>query len=181
MGRISFSSLTSRDQILRDALGFYAESSPLISMGAATALAAQSARFTSIALRAGDVVSNIVVCVSTAASGTAGVANVALYNSASVLKASSGNVQANLAIQGLQACALTVPYVVPTVGIYYCAVLMTTAYGTTQPTLGGNSLTGASVALSGKSKVSGIQTSQSSLPDPAALADSGVSIWFGVS
>lgn len=171
---------TPRPQIDATAQGFLSDTYPLGANGGSVALAAQTMRVTLLGLRQGDVVTNIILAVNVAAAGTAGVVNVGLYDSSLNRVALSGDVNASLTAIGLKSCALTSPYTVTADGAFYAAVLMTTAYGTTQPSLVSNNATGASGSLAGKPKMNGSQGGQSSLPVTASLSDTGVIVWFAV-
>lgn len=172
---------TPHAQVAATALGHLSETGPISEGGATVALVAQALRGTGLGLRAGELVTNIIVCVNVAAAGTAGVVNVGLYSSAYGKLASTGDVNTSFTAIGQVAIALTTPYTATVEDVFYPVVLMTTAFGTTQPSLVGSGQTGGSVALVGKPKPFWLQATQSSLPTTATPADTGAAIWFAVS
>lgn len=169
-----------RTQLRTTGLGYISETGALQYCTASFALVAQALRATALGLRAGDVVTNIIVCVDIAAAGTAGVVNVGLYDAAANKLAASGDVQATLAATGVKACALTAPFTVTADAIYYAVIDMTTAYGTTQPSLGSQTRPVTVAPLAGQPKTFWTQAGQASLPATATPADSSTAVWFAV-
>lgn len=170
-----------RNQLRATACGYISETAPLVGVSSTVALSAQGVRATSLGLRAGDVVTNIIVCVQTAAAGTAGVVTVGFYSAASALLASSADVQASFTSTGQKTLAVSTPYTVPADGLFYAAILMSTAYGTTQPAIMSAGGAGGSVALAGKSRPWWLHGGQASLPNPATPGDTSAAPWFAVS
>lgn len=174
-------SLKSRQQIRDTGLGEMSVAFPLSGATASIALAAQALRGTAIGLKRGDVVTNILASVSVAAGGTAGVVNVGLYSAAYGKLAVSGDVQSQLTSLGPVALALTAPYTVTADGLYYPVIDMTTAYGTTQPSLAGAGASGTSAPLGSNPVAHFVMNTQPSLPTTIVPGTTSVSVWLGVS
>lgn len=170
-----------RSQTANTALGFISATSSVQGIVSQVAMTNQNLRATAVGLRAGDVVSNIIVLVQTAAAGTAGVVNVGLYDAAYNKVASSGDVNTNYTATGLISAALTSQYTVTSDGLFYPVWLMTTAYGTTQPSLGGTGINGLGNALGSNPRPNWVQAAQSSLPTTATPAANATALWFAVS
>lgn len=81
----------------------------------------------------------------------------------------------------MKALALSAAYTVPTDGLYYPVVLMSTPFGTTQPSLMSGAGAGMSAPLAGKPRANWFQVGQTSLPTTATPADTSAAIWFAVS
>lgn len=170
-----------RTQIRQTALGYIAETYPVTNISANVALSAQALRATAIGLRAGDIVTNIIVSVNVAAGGTAGVIFVGLLDSTYNKLLISADVNASFTTTGNKVLALTAPYTVTADGLFYCVINMTTAFGTTQPSIGSSGQTGISGAIGANPKPNWVQTSQATIPTTATPADTSAAPWFAVS
>lgn len=127
-----------------------------------------SVYYTAIGLAEGDVVTNIIVPVSTQGSGVT-LSKAGLYDSALTLLASSADQGTAWQSTGKKVCALASPYTVTSTGLYYLAVIATAS--TTLPTLirGTNNATGNAVIGSGP-KPAFDEPSQSDLPATGSSA-----------
>ena len=134
-----------------------------------------------IYLTAGQLVSNISISSATTAAGTPTNYFFALYGGNRALRAQSANqLTAAWAANTLKTLAMTVPYRVPTSGLYYIGIMVT---ATTPPTTKGfTAKTGGQLA-SQVPILHGISTTglTTALPDPAAAITGGlVSIYAAV-
>lgn len=170
-----------RGDLATTARGLISETFPLGACTASLAVANQALRGTALGLRAGDLVTNIVAYVSVAASGTAGAVTVGLLDATYNKLVISGDVHASFAATGAAVCALTTPYTVLADGLYFPVLSMTTAFGTTQPSLVAGGATGVSGAISTNPRPAWLQGGQSSIPTTATPADTATAAWFGVS
>lgn len=129
-------------------------------------------------------ITNVVVCLATAAAGTAPTnAFVAIYDTAGPTRlALSADLKANAAwaSTGYQAFPLTAPYVTTAAGGFYVCVTVNGAWGTTQPLGIGNTSqpSVASGALGANAVASGTMAAQASMPATLTLVTGGVQ-WIG--
>lgn len=137
-------------------------------------------------LQVGDVVSNIILNVSQAASGTAPTGLfVGLYDTAGNLKASSNNLNANAiwTSLGYAVAPLSASFTVTTAGGYFLAALQNGAFGTTNLNVTKNTNVGSNLTLAGPSGLARnpLQNGQTTLPNPATFtAAAGTdNIWMG--
>lgn len=136
---------------------------------------------------AGDVVTNIVVCIGTAAVGTAPtMMKLAIVKKDGTVLAATANVNsdAKWLSTGYKAFALSSPYTVPADDGYYLAVLQVGAFGTTQPQLirvGSNQAAGVTQLGSGTFIYASGGTGQTDITGTLSVnsAGSGVSFWLG--
>ena len=175
-----------RDQVLMAALGFKAWTFDYSHIRGGLALQAGQLRSRALVLVAGDVISNLVIDVYVVAAGAAPTNLwLALYTSASpaALVASSVDTasDAQWTSIGLKSFALTTPYTVPSTAVYYGAVLMNGAFGTTQPQIGIALGSGAiQVPIPGGLAIALGPSGLSSLPATIALgARDGQTPFFG--
>lgn len=136
--------------------------------------------YMSVPLRAGMVVTDISLIVSSGGNGTS-TSKVGLYTSALAKVAASDDQGSAWDTTGFYTIALADAYTVPTSGLYYVAILAKTA--TTMPTMyrASASNTFAMVALTGKAKSWGSQTGQTDLPTTATIGSAGIAYWVGLS
>ena len=172
---------TSRDQIRETGLGHITATSAAVGISTNLALVAQALRGTGLGLRAGDIVTNIIVLVQTIASGTPGVVYAGLLDSNYNRLVISADVNTLLTTLGQAVLPLTAPYTVPTDGLYFPVILMATAYGSTQPSLIAGGLAGISGAIAGKPQPTFVQTGQATIPTTATPAATSGAPWFAVS
>lgn len=180
----------SRSDLLVQKRGLVSEAFPLIlgSAGVVT-MATQAALFTLIPFLPGDVVTNIVLSMDTAAVGTTPAAiYVGLYDKLGNRLAVSADLHASgiwTAGIGYVVAPLSAPYTVGLADVYYGAFLINGTFGTTQPTFDrGNPNTEAGKQLGTAPSQFGSQAGQTTLPASATIATpggSGASIWMGAS
>lgn len=176
---------TPRSQIASTARGVISESVPIATCNTTSIPAANAASGTAvyslIGLRAGDVVTNIVVNVAIAGSGLT-FAKLGLYSSTGTFLAATASVSASFnSGTGFVAVPLTSPYSIAADGGYYGAFLQ---YG--------SGATGATLLASAATTTSGVQygssaraqcavASQTDISGNVTLADSSAHKWLGVS
>lgn len=176
--------LRDREQLALSARDLISETFPPYINAVGQAPATQTVHYGLLGLRAGDVVTNIVVSVNTAAVGTDPTSIYAgLYTAAGARVALTANLAASTTwdTQGQKELALTAAYTVPADGGYYCAFLIDGVFGTTNVALhraGSNAV--MSGAVPGGVAPHGAQAAQTSLPASATLATSANALWFGV-
>lgn len=172
----------SRDQIRTEGLGYKSWTFPNIGTGSgATALASQVLRGAALGLKAGDVITNLIVQTTVAAGGTAGSVLAGLYSSAYGKLVVTADVQAALtATAGLITLPLTAPFTITVDGVYFPVIDLVTVYGTTQPSLLSASAGTSPPAFSTSPMPSFAQTSQATLPTTITPATSGIGLWFAV-
>lgn len=179
--------LVPRSQLALTARGLISEAFPAAAAsGAALALTSQRIYGVLLGLRAGDVVTNIVVTVATIATGTTPTGlYVALLSTAGTRLVVSANLKASsiwtTAIGPVEA-PLSGPYTVLTDGGYYACVLMDGAFGTQNLQLARALPNNATLrSLSGGPVLSGYQAGQATFPATATLGANDSLLWFGVS
>jgi hypothetical protein len=141
-----------------------------------------------VGLTQGHVVSDIVLTLLTAASGTAPtLAKLGIVSSTGVVLATTANVNSNSlwsGVTGKVGFALSSSYTVPTSGGYYLAVLVVGTWGTTQAAISrvdGNTEGPAMKAYGSGARPFASVTGLSDLGGTLALADpgSGACVWLG--
>lgn len=174
-----------RPRLSLTAQGLVSEPYPGILAGAATAPATQVVYGVLLGLRAGDVVTGIVIRNTVAAVGTdPTTARFGLATSAGVMLAVSGNVNAAASwATGARQHALSAPYTITSEGAYYACYVVNGTWSATQPTpLHATSTTGYT-ALTGKVAPAFQWAGQTDLPAVDAsltLTASGRTYWLGV-
>jgi len=135
-----------------------------------------------IYLKAGQLVSNIIISSATTAAGTPTNYFAALYDANRALKAVSANQTTTAwAATTVKTFAMTTPYRVPTSGLYYIGFMMTAT--TIITTKGGTAKTGGQLASS-VPILHGISTTglTTAMPDPAVAITGGlVTLYAAVS
>lgn len=140
-------------------------------------LVTQRVIYVLLSLRAGDTVSKLIFWVG-ATAATVTTIKAGLYSTASARLAVSANSPTKLDAFGPAGIDMTTPYVVPTTGLYYAAILVVA----TTP----GALHSAS-ALTGKGNtgeqtvniMAMLQNSQTDLPDPAVMTATTQPFWVG--
>lgn len=165
-------------------IGFIAQTFDLELTNGTLISPAGELRANAIGLQAGDVVTNIVIDVLVAASGTAPtLTKVGLYDSNLNLLASSADLSASAIWNSIQfaVAALSSPFIVSTAGMYYCGFLRVGNYGTTNPTFRDLPSVGVNVnKLTGKPFRFFRQSGLVDLPNPAVPVTATQSHWFGI-
>lgn len=139
-----------------------------------------------IGLNAGDTISNILFCLTVAASGTAPtLARAGIFDSTFALVASTADLHASAiwTATGYATAALSASYSPSVSGLYYAGFLKNGTWGTTQPSfLSGTTQTLAGHIISGSLRPWWEQTLQADLPNPATPANpTNAPIWVAVS
>jgi hypothetical protein len=169
-----------QDGILLAGRGIVAETFDQALASALLIPASQALRATGIPLSAGQVVTSMAVCVSTA--GTALThAWLLLYNPAQGLVAQSADTPASFAAAGIVVLPMTSPFTVPTSGVYYAAWLG--AIGTTMPTFAATAGQVGTAAAIGAGQIrGGAQLGQAAPPNPATITSAGFNtmLWYAV-
>ncbi len=157
--------------------GAIGETYPLGLAANTTTMSSQAIYFGLVGVKKGSVVTGINVAVSTQGTASTSVF-VALYDGASNLLASSGDLTTALDSVGVKALAFTTPYVVPADDGVYAAIM--TISGGPAVLLRAATATQSMQAINTGVKGFGIQTGQATLPNPATIAAGTTTIWFGV-
>jgi hypothetical protein len=132
-------------------------------------------------LIAGSTVTNL-LCFITNAGSSVTHGWLALYNSALALVAQSADSTATFTATGMKTLAMTAAYAVPSSGVYYAVVLVTSTV--TQPTVAslvGTSAGGASIndQLVSNAWRAFLQTGLAALPNPVVPLSAAGSPWIG--
>lgn len=174
-----------RDQIALTARGLISESFQLPINPAGTNMTSQRLEGCLLGLRAGDVVTNIVVNVAQAGSGTDPTdIFLGLYSVAGTRLALTADLGADTRwdTTGYKECALTAPYTITEDGGYYPVFLMNGSFGSTALQLWRGVNNGAALGEIGSgAKYAVSQTGQASLPASASFVTASQPFWFGVS
>jgi hypothetical protein len=179
-GLASVDALIGREQLLRQSLGFYAETLPCMTAFLNTGLPVSGTLYLApIALNAGDLVSNLTVMASVVGAGLT-LSRLTLYTKAGQQLAASADVSAAMmASIGGKSCAMATPFVIQTSDTYYVGPLFV---GTTPPTLYRRSTPGFAVLTSGGASISLSQTAQADAQAQATLVSGqNFGFWVGVS
>lgn len=177
----------SRQEILMGGLGLKSWNMPTHAIANTSTLTAGTTYVGLIPLRAGDVVTNIVLAPTIAAGGTAPTSFwVGLYAKSGLSLRISADVKASAAPSvALNALPLSAAYTVLTTDVYYVAVLQVGSWGSTQPSFARNNGNGAGAALSGGSIMWGNtgtgQTGLTAVDATATVSAGSPGFWFGVS
>jgi hypothetical protein len=177
---------TPRAELLTTGQGLIAQTNDLAAISNNTAATAAQKVFGGlVALRAGDIVTNLHAYVKTAGGGT-GYARMALYSAAGAQLAISGDANTILTTTtGIVTVPLSAPYTVQADGVYYVCLLEDLA--TTRITMGrlASLDAAAQVAGVGTGAAAGLRSfRRRSFPSPSATwgaTGTGSSFWFGVS
>jgi hypothetical protein len=172
---------TQRADIQAVSDGLIAQTFARSAMTGGTILVGGTAYFSSMPLAAGDVVSSIVICVTTAGVAMT-LSKVGLYDTAGNRLAVSADQGTAWETSGYKAAAMTTPYTVPTTGVYYTAVI---AAGGTNAIVGRTAMVIPAVsgmALSPGAVLFGSETGQTDLDPTATITASSTSFyhWMGV-
>lgn len=184
------SSAVTRQQTLLTALGIISEPYRLAGVTGTGAITSQQITCALIGLLSADVVTNIVVCLSTAGVGTAPtLIRLGLATTSGTILAVTADVHASSAFTstGFAVIPLTSPYTVTSTAGYYACILENGAFGTTPMALYGTATAAAQVAFSLSSNPTpyASQNSQSDLPGVSSSMTLGGGAthlpWIGVS
>jgi hypothetical protein len=167
-----------RWELLCAAQGLVAESFDRETGLNATALATQNAFYSLVPLRAGEVVTNIVVQM-TANGATLTLTKVGLFKKDGTQLGVSADASASFTSGASKnvAVPLITPYIVPTDDAYYASIL---CVGTTPPTIARTSVVNAGQIIGSGVRRYALQASLSDMPSPAVFADAGLGYWFGI-
>lgn len=163
----TWAQVVSREQLARTAAGVISEPFSPFSTPSTAAPTSQSIEGILIGLRAGDVVTGIILRVNVAAAGTSPTtARFGLADSTGKILVLSGDLKTAAEWpQGAVKFAFTAPYTVLADGGYFPCFVVNGTWGTTQPTLTrGTSYTAATPAVSGKAPPGFSWNTQSDLP-----------------
>lgn len=172
------------DDILRTAQGIVAENvsrSVPVSVGA---LVTGTTYFMGLPLRAGTLVSNITIVVTTAGAAVT-VSKVGLFSKAGVLLAVSADQGTNWHSLGNKTIAMVTPYTVPVSDMYYVALLAVFTSTAPQVLRSTNSAiaTQFGVPIGSGSLLFGVQLSQSNMPSPATIvqgSSTAINCWAAI-
>lgn len=178
-----------RQADLTTALGFIATSFPPFTATSVAALASQRNYASGLYLYAGETITNVCCCVTTAGAGTAPTSiKLGLWSSASpaVCLALTSNLAADArwTSLGWKVNALTAPYSVTTSGLYYASLWTDGAFGTTPLQLAVGATDGAFGGPLGAGPYKNWQKSSIAtltVADTATYATGGNQPWLGVS
>lgn len=129
---------TYRDQLIRNAVGVLSEPFPGVIINNTNTPTSQAANGVMVGLRAGDVVTGVLLRIQTAAAGTLPtLSRFGLADSTGKILALSNDLSAviNWSV-GPATFPFTAPYTVLTDGGYFACFLVNGTWGTTQPLLG---------------------------------------------
>lgn len=122
-----------REDLQMEGYGLKFQSAPLNTAPATVALTSGLVYAVLVGLKAGETITNICTLVTTGGSSLS-LVKFGLYDTAGTQLAVTADVKANFAGSGVKTSALTSPYIVPSSGAYYAAVLCThTGTGPTIP------------------------------------------------
>lgn len=145
------------------------------SMGSGTAY------FAAMPFLAGDLVSNLLICV-TAAGTSLTLSKLGLYATDGTQLAASADQGTAWQSLGVKAAPMATPYEIPADGVYYGCFFVTSAASPPGLLRAHNATITGGVAASGFPAALATQGSLSDLPSPAVLtATSPISIWMGAS
>ena len=172
-------SADARSQVLRSALGYYAETHPRTGLVNNSIQVSGTIYAVAIGLLAGDVVTNI-ICSCNTAGATLTLVKLGIYDAAGTLIGVTTDVKAAFASTGAIASQLSTPLTITRTDGYYAAMITT---GTTPPTLDRSATAAAAVgAAPGGMRLSSTMASQTDLVANATFgAASPIAYWFGVS
>lgn len=118
------------EEIFRRARGVIAETIPVNAVGSTGQIATGVASYIGVALRPGNVITNINTYVSAAGSGVT-LSKTALYSKTGVQLATSADQGTSWQSIGFKSIAMATPYVVSVADVYYLSIL--TVFSTTAP------------------------------------------------
>lgn len=171
-----------RNQVGVTAAGLIVENGPRQLFTGTQIMTDGVAYFMKIGLRAGDVVTNIVIGITTAGTATT-LSKAGLYTKAGVQLAASADQGSAWNSTGIKSVAMGTPYTVPADdGYYVCVVSKATTTLATLLRGANNSLATAAVGT-GMAEI-GTQTAQTDLPSPATItfgSGSPQGFWVGIS
>lgn len=174
----------SRDDTVLTAQGFIAQSAQLEALTGNLTPGSQSLRASALGLLVGDVITNILLLIGTAAGGTAPTLQKVglLDNTGAVIRASNDlSASAVFTALGIAVCPLSSPVTIGTSGLYYGAYVRNGNYGTTNPTFLANAGPGFNyAALAGKPLPFGLTAAVTDMVGPFTIAATGQGCWFGV-
>lgn len=165
-----------RDQIKRTADGLISESYPRQVLSAAVTPTSGTVYLTPIGLRAGDVVTNVVVVCNTAGASITTI-KLGLYTEAGARLAVSADQSASWGT-GYRSVALASQYKATADGIVFGAFI---AVAGTTPNMGAvAAFSNARGAIGSGPRGAANVASQTDLPDPLTFAAGDICVWFGV-
>src|SRR6266540_811900 len=136
--------------------------------------ASGTVRAGAVGLTAGVTVGTLGLCIVTAGVGLTA-ARLGVYDSAFSLRGQTADMSVAFGSAGWKTAALTVPYAIPTTGLYYLAVFQT--YATTAALMAADNAAGVTNAreaiVGGGARGGWKQVGQVALPDPAVPTESG--------
>lgn len=169
-------SLRTRHRVRVSAQGLLDETGDFGTYGTAQAIASQTLYGRLVGLLNGDTVTGVVFAIAVVASGLTG-AWVALYSTAGVLLASSGDIKASLNVTGRVFLPFTSTYaVLADAGVYACLLQVGTTPATIYRSANAVSLAGGNGGVS----AAVAQTGQAVLPSPATFANNAVGAYAAV-
>ncbi len=168
------------------AQGAVAETVPRWSASGAAVIIDGTVYFVAINLFAGTVVSNLSIAIQAAGTGTS-LSKVGLYSTSGTRLALSADQAAGWDSTGIKTIAMIAPYVVPSTGQYFVALVAKTATTMPQPVRCViATATGAvmQVPIGSNAPPYGVQTAQTDLPASATISTVGApvaALWAAVS
>lgn len=165
-----------RESLLMQAENIKGQNFPRQAAAGTAIMVDGTAYFQGVGLVAGDIVTKIMVCVTTLGASVT-LSKVGLYTTGGSLLASSADQGTAWQSTGIKEISLSSPFTVVTSGAYYLAVISKASV--TLPTLlRGNSTGGASAAITGGVQAFGTQLAQTDLPSPATIASTAaIAYW----
>lgn len=122
------SAMLARTAAANRGMGYYAETVPYLSCGAASVSVTGRLYGVAIGLLAGDVVSNI-ICAVNVINNTPTLTKLGLYTTGGTLLAGTADASSAFGSTGKKVTALTAPYTVTADGVYYVVFINTAATG----------------------------------------------------
>lgn len=170
-----------RAGVLSRGEGVNAETFPRHAMTGGSILVGGTGYYSAIALLQGETVSNITICVTTAGVAMT-LSKLGLYTTAGGRLALSADQATAWESQGFKTAAMITPYVVPTSGVYYVAVI---GAGGTLPFVARTALASPSIsamAIGSSAAICGSETAQTDLDPTATITVATTSFyhWAGV-
>jgi hypothetical protein len=186
MSTASNKTVRSRDDLVRQARGYFAETVDQRQVAASGVLVSGLATYGAVGLYAEEKISNLSISIiGTLGSGVT-LSKMGIYSSTGALLASTADQGTSWQSSiGLKTMPLTTPYVVPVTGVYYLGILC--VFTTTGPTVSRICSGGVfpQFAMPGALSAYYAQTGLADLPNPATFTTTNVTTafvpWCGLS
>lgn len=164
-------------QTMMEGLGVFAQTADRDAGTSRTQLTSGTARYNNIGLRAGDLVTSMVVCVAVVGAGLT-LSKVGLYSKTGAQLAVSADQGTSWENLGYRVAPMVTPYRVSVSDVYFAAIL---GVGGTQPQMPRGVSNTPTVAAQGSFPASAYdQSGLTDLPSPAVYAAGSAVFWVGV-